>query len=405
MASVASGNGRPALTIRRGGALQWSDRIFVRPLTLQLTERPYTIGVFEGEGIGREVVRAALGILAALQSSTRYGFRVSMATEHLEADAETHPGTALSEGIVRFCHETFSAGGAVLAGPRSGRFVYDIRKRFDLFCKLSPLKPCCELATTGRVKSEYTRGVDVLVVRENISGVYQGQWRDQQTADGGRRVEHVFWYTEAEVRRILRVAACLAGDRRGALMVVVKDGGMPGISNLWRDCAREAAAEAGVTCRFANVDLAAYLLVQQARELDVVVAPNLFGDVLADVGSVLLGSRGLSYSGNFATDGAAIYQTNHGGALDLAGTDRANPVGQIYSLAMLLRESFGLAEAAAMIEAAIAEVWGQGWRTEDLLEPGCRVVGTCEMGMRIADTVDRFARQSDGWAGAARTQV
>lgn len=303
------------------------------------------------------------------------------------------PGTCLTDNMVRFLQQTFADEGAVLAGPRSGRFVYEVRKRFDLFCKLSPLKPCPQLAAAGRLKAEYMREVDILVVRENTSGVYQGHWRTVHTTDDGRRAEHTFCYTEEEVRRIVRVAAHLAADRRGGLMVVIKDGGMPELSNLWRDCAREAAAEAGVRCRFANVDLAAYLLIQHARELDVVVAPNLFGDVLADVGSVLLGSRGLSYSGNFAADGAAIYQTNHGAALDLAATDRANPVGQIYSLAMLLRESFGLTDAATMMEAAVAQIWRQGWRTEDVAEPGCRLVGTEEMGMRIAEAVDRCTRQ------------
>jgi 3-isopropylmalate dehydrogenase len=170
-------------------------------------------------------------------------------------------------------------------------------------------------------------------------------------------------------------------------MVVLKDGGLPALSDLWRDCTREVADGLGIAYRFANIDLAAYLLVQHAPELDVVVASNLFGDVLADVGAVLLGSRGLSFSGNFAGDGAAVYQTNHGAAADLAGTDRANPVGQVYSLAMLLRESFGLDEAATLIEAAIVDVWRRGWRTADLAEPGGRVVGTREMVARIADAV------------------
>jgi 3-isopropylmalate dehydrogenase len=233
--------------------------------------------------------------------------------------------------------------------------------------------------------------VDVLVVRENASGEYLGQWRDERGADGQRWVEHSFAYTEAEVGRLLRIGAGLAADRRGSMLVVVKQGGLPALTSLWSDCALTAAAAAGVTCRFANVDLAAYLLIQHPRDLDVVVAPNLFGDVLADVGGILLGSRGLTYSGNFAGDGSAVYQTNHGGALDLAGTDRANPVGQISSLAMLLRQSFGLAEAAAAVEAAIRAVWREGWRTADLPETGCRVIGTREMACRIADVTARLA--------------
>jgi 3-isopropylmalate dehydrogenase len=393
MSEHPGSNGHASLVFPRGSAHNWSDRIFVRPEAPRPVGTPFTIGVVEGEGIGPEVIRASLAVLAALESSAPWRFQTRTSKEPIGSEAEARSGTALSEAVVGFCQEIFSDRGAVLAGPGGGRFVYELRRHFDLFCKLSPLKPSSELSAVNRLKPEHTRDVDVLVVRENVSGVYQSLGRDVRTADGGRRVEHASCYTDAEVRRILQVAVLLASDRRGEMTVVVKDGGMPALSSLWRDCTRDAAAGTGVTYRFANVDLAAYLLVQHARGIDVLVAPNLFGDVLADVGAVLLGSRGLSYSGNFSGDGAAVYQTNHGGALDLAGTDRANPVGQIYSLAMLLRESFGLAEAASVIEAAVAEVWRQGWRTEDVAEPGCRLVGTRDMAARIAEAAARLSVQ------------
>jgi 3-isopropylmalate dehydrogenase len=140
-----------------------------------------------------------------------------------------------------------------------------------------------------------------------------------------------------------------------------------------------------------EIDNAAFQLIQNPRQFDVVVTSNLFGDVLADLGGVLLGSRGMCYGGSFAESGAAVYQTNHGAARELAGTDRANPVGQIMSLAMLLRESFDLNREAGLIEAAIADVWRQGLRTDDLAEAGCRLVGTREMGESVADAVRRLA--------------
>ncbi len=143
---------------------------------------------------------------------------------------------------------------------------------------------------------------------------------------------------------------------------------------------------------FPDVDLIAYRLIQEPRSFDVIAAPNLFGDILADLGAVLLGSRGLSFSGNFSEDGAAVYQTNHGSALDLAGLGRANPIGQIASLAMLLRESFGRMREAAWIEAAIGDVLRLGFRTFDILEEGTTLVGTAEMGERIASAVQRLAR-------------
>ena len=113
---------------------------------------------------------------------------------------------------------------------------------------------------------------------------------------------------------------------------------------------------------------------------------------MADLGGVLLGSRGITYSGNFSGNGAAVYQTNHGSCHDLASQNKANPVGQIFSLVMLLRESFGLSKDAALIEDAVAETWRQGWRTADLAEKGARIVGTREMGNLVADTLIRISR-------------
>ena len=134
-----------------------------------------------------------------------------------------------------------------------------------------------------------------------------------------------------------------------------------------------------------DIDLMAYRLVKEAGAFDVIAAPNLFGDVLADLGAALLGSRGISYSGNYSGRGNAIYQTNHGAARDLAGTDTANPAGQILSAAMMLRENFAFDREASSIEAAIQSVWKEGWRTQDVAVPGSRVVGTREMGARVAE--------------------
>ncbi len=191
------------------------------------------------------------------------------------------------------------------------------------------------------------------------------------------------------------MAAELAASRRKKLTVVIKDGGLPTVSALWRDLGREAAAASGVALRVLDIDLTAYLLIQEPLAFDVIAASNLFGDVLADLGAVLLASRGMSFSGNFSETGAAVYQTNHGSALDLAGKDRANPIGQISSLAMMLRESFGLHREAAWIEEATGEVLQFGFRTFDVASPGTIVVGTEEMGRRIAARVERRARRAE----------
>ena len=124
------------------------------------------------------------------------------------------------------------------------------------------------------------------------------------------------------------------------------------------------------------------------KEFDVVVCPNMFGDILADCAALLLASRGMSYSGNFGESGIGVYQTGHGAAFDIADKDVANPIGQVCSLAMLLRESFGLADIASAIEEAIDTTLARNWRTADIAETGSRVIGTREFGDRLVEAVE-----------------
>jgi 3-isopropylmalate dehydrogenase len=336
------------------------------------------IGVLEGEGVGPEIIRVALQALAALE-----------ACGHGPVEVRFGPGNPGFEEAAAFCEATFHDRGAVLSGPFAGRFVYDLRRRFDLFCKLSPLKPSPALRGASRLRPEFLAGVDVLAVRENTGGVYQGRW-SEASGPGGRVAEHAFSYDEEQVRRIVAVGARLAAARRKRMAVIVKPGGVPSISRLWCDCAADAARAAGVEIANLDVDYAAYRLVQHPQDLDVIVAPNMLGDILIDLGAVLLGSRGAAFSGNFSAAGAAVYQTNHGAARDLAGTGRANPAGQVLSLAMLLRESFELHEAASLLEAALEDAWQRGFRTFDVMAPGATLVGTAEMGDRIAESVARL---------------
>lgn len=353
------------------------------------------IGVLAGEGVGPEVVGCSLQVLSAVEAVTGDQFAIEYGSP-IGRDAERAGDTVLPQGVIEFCRGIFARGGAVLNGPGGGRYVYDLRRSFDLYCKLSPIRVSEELAGASRLKPEHARGVEILMVRENASGLYQGSWKDERSPVG-RRAEHCFSYTEAEVTRILRPAARLAKSRRGHLTVVYKEAGVPSISELWRDCALDIAGRAGVRCSMVDIDLISYKLIQHPREYDVVVAPNLFGDVLSDLGGVLLGSRGLCFAASYSLDGAGVYQTNHGAAYDLAGTDRANPVGQILSLAMMLRESFHLEASARLVEDAVARVWRDGWRTGDLEEQGCRTIGTKEMGQRIAAGVQSTAAGSQVW--------
>jgi 3-isopropylmalate dehydrogenase len=186
----------------------------------------------------------------------------------------------------------------------------------------------------------------------------------------------------------MTVAFRAASRRRKRLHVILKPGGVPSISALWRSCYRDLAGEFadGEVCE-QEIDNAVYQIVTYPRQFDVIISPNLFGDVMADCASALLASRGLSYSGNFNARGHAAYQTGHGAARDIAGLNLANPTGQIMALAMMLRESFAWPEAAAKLVAAVKAALTGGLCTSDVVMPGHRVLGTMEFGQAVADSL------------------
>ena len=347
-------------------------------------ERP-AIGVFEGTGIGPELIAASLRVLEAVEQVTGMRFEIRLGGAIAEA-AEASSGRALPEAAVEFCADVFAVGGAVLSGPGGGRYVYDLRRRFDLFCKFVPIRPWPELADAGCLRPEHLEGLDIVLVRDNVGGVYQGSGRRHTTAEGWR-AEHCFSYTEAQVRRLVEVAARAAAARRGRLHLIVKDGGVTEMSAFWREIGLAAAEPFGVRVLVMNVDLAAYELVRCPSQFDVLVTPNLIGDILADIAGVLVTSRGVTFSGNYNGNGSGVSQPHHGCAHDLAGKDTANPAGQILSLAMLLRESFGLDRPSELIQQALRGVWQAGWRTADVAGPGCQVVGTRAMTQRVIDRI------------------
>ncbi len=339
---------------------------------------PFVVGYFPGEGIGAEIVPPALDLLDAV--GKKFGRKIEFRQGGLIGKpAIEKTGKALTEEAIKFCSEVFSDRGAILCGPGSSRFVYELRARFDLYCKFTPLVPCPALQDTGCIRPKMLQGVDILAVRENTGGLYFGESDEAIDEKGDKVVHHRFGYRASQVERILAGACVAAGKRRGKLCVTTKPGGIPTISQLWQDYAFELSKEAGIDLTVLEIDNAVYQLIANPLAFDVVVSPNMFGDVLADAGALLLGSRGMSYSGNFGQGGKAVYQTAHGAAYDMAGSDRANPLGQVLSVAMLLRESLGLPEASDLVLRTVNSVLGRGFRTADIASDKSVIVGTKEM--------------------------
>ena len=345
----------------------------------------YLIGVLRGEGIGSEIIEPTLRVLEAATAERSIRIRTCFGGSIGKA-ALRETGCSLSEEVKRFCQEVFQQQGALLCGPAGARFVYDLRLYFDLFCKIIPIRPILPADDFDVLKPAALEDVDIVLVRENVAGVYMGKWgeerRENQTV-----ASHAFEYHSGQVERILKTAIDLAQSRRGRLTLVVKSEGMPSISRLWTDSLREMACHSGIATEILEVDNAAYQLIHCARKFDVMVTSNMMGDILGDLGAVLLGAREMSFSGNFGPAGRAVYQTAHGAAHGLAGQNIANPLGQILSLSMLLRINFRMFDLADRIEAAVKQVLKEGWRTVDMAFPGCKHVGTREMGDRIAEAV------------------
>ena len=340
------------------------------------------IGVFLGEGVGAEVVPVAMRMLDLLAAHSAREFQLHQGGL-IGLPAKAQCGASLSQEVTAFGEELFASGGAMFCGPGGDRFVYELRARFNLYCKFTPLEPFPELRAAGSVRPEIAAATDIIAVRENMGGIYQGDWGE--TGDSGDRIaSHRFEYREGDVRRILKVALSLAATRRSKVHVVLKPGGVPSVSSLWRDCAEAMARAANIALAELEIDNAVYQLIADPGQFDVIVSPNMFGDVLADCGALLLASRGLSFSGNFNDEGHAVYQTGHGAARDIAGKDIANPIGQILALGMMLRESFCWPEADCALRQAVRDTLRQGIATTDLVFPGTRIVGTVEFGHAVA---------------------
>ena len=344
----------------------------------------HVIGVLIGEGVGSEVVPVALQLLDILRDHTRREF-VLYAGGLIGYPAKEKYGSSLSDETIEFSQSIFTQKGALFCGPGGERFVYEMRRKFNLYCKFTPIEPLPELIQSGAVRSKQVGATDIIMVRENMGGIYQGQWTQEVSKDGEIIATQSFAYTKTQIMQILKVAFQLANKRRQCLHVVLKPGGIPTISELWWECAQEMCSEfTSVALYQHEIDNAVYQLIANPAQFDVVVSPNLFGDVLADCASLLLASRGLSYSGNFNASGNGVYQTGHGAARDIAGKNVANPIGQIFSLGMLLRESFHWPAGENALRQAVKTTLQSGVYTADIAPTGSKAYGTIEFGEHVS---------------------
>lgn len=320
--------------------------------------REYRLVALPGEGVGPEVVAAAVAVLAHL--ATLHGFSVRVESGMVGEPAVQQFGVGFPEVTAQLC----DGADGILFGAVSKAGLLELRKRFDLFANLRPVRPVKSLRHRSSIKSEKLDGVDILFVRELVSGIYFGP--SGRVADGPDPYGfHTMQYADAEIRRIARVALQQAQQRRKTLAIAHKENALPCIP--WtRLVQEEAAAFPDVTLVPMLVDNLAMQLVMNPQQFDVILAGNLFGDILSDLGGAIAGSIGLLGSASLNADGFGMYEAIHGTAPDIAGKGIANPMGTLASVELMLKQ-WGERDAAAHLAIAQEQLLEAGYRTADLI--------------------------------------
>ncbi|MCH9651776.1 MAG: 3-isopropylmalate dehydrogenase [Deltaproteobacteria bacterium] len=336
-----------------------------------------TIALLPGDGIGPEVTAAAQAVLE--EAFGQFGHRLEFRQALIGGAAIDALGDPLPADTLETCQASDAAFLGAVGGPqwaasetRPEEGLLRLRKHFGLFANLRPIPVFPPLAALAPVRAEILSGVDLLFVRELTSGLYFGPRQEQgEGANGeGERAFDTMEYSVQEVERIAHVAFRAARRRRRRVTSVDKANVLASM-RLWRSTVDGVAKQyPDVHCEHMLVDAAAMHLLRTPAAFDVVLAGNLFGDILSDGASVLSGSLGLLPSASLGGERFGVYEPVHGSAPDLAGQGVANPVGAILSAAMLVRHSLGLEDLALCIETAVARALDSDRLTQDLLLHG-----------------------------------
>jgi 3-isopropylmalate dehydrogenase len=329
-----------------------------------------TIALLPGDGIGPEVIDAGARVLETV--ATQGGHELALSRWPIGGEALRAGDPPLPESTRAAC----VAADAVLLGavgdpafdhgPSEGRpetALLALRRELGVFANLRPAKVWPGLEDGGSLKPDLVRGLDMLIVRELTGGIYYGEPRGR--TDDDQAAFNTMRYSRPEIERIVVVAFEAARQRKG-LVTSVDKANVLETSRLWREVATEVGERyPDVRLEHQYVDSCALLMVSNPQKFDVVVAGNLFGDILSDEAGAVVGSLGLLPSASVGGSGG-LFEPVHGSAPDIAGQDKANPVAAIASAAMLLRHALGAENEARAIERAIGETLAAGLRTADL---------------------------------------
>jgi len=349
----------------------------------------------EGDGIGPEVVESAVKVLQ--KAGAKFGHRFVFAPSLIGGCAYDATGNPLPAATVENCLGSDGVLLGAVGGPkwdglpgslRPEAGLLGIRSAMALYSNLRPARLYTALKGTCPLRKDIAdRGFDILIVREFTGGIYYGK-RGRAASEGGEEAFDTEAYSVREIERIGRVAFEAARSRKRKLTSVDKANILE-TSRLWREVIhRLASGYPDVAVEDMYVDNAAMQLVRNPSQFDVIVASNMFGDILSDEASQLTGSIGLNPSASLGDGTRGLYEPIHGSAPDIAGKGVANPIATVLSAAMMLRHSFGLFKEAASIETAVDAVLAAGLRTADIASEGEKAVGTGAMTEAILAALD-----------------
>ena len=343
--------------------------------------------ILPGDGIGTEIVDQAVKVINSLNSNHEMG--MTLVNGLIGGIAYDETGSPLPDETIKTAKSCDSILLGAVGGPkwealerdlRPERGLLSIRSELDLFSNLRPAILYPQLASASSLKTEIVSGLDLMIVRELVGGIYFGKPRGIEIRDGERFGINSATYYESEIARIGHSAFQIA-QKRGKRVCSVDKANVLEVSELWREVMEEVSSSyPDVTLSHMYVDNAAMQLVRDPKQFDVMVTSNLFGDVLSDCAAMLTGSIGMLPSASLDKNNFGMYEPIHGSAPDIAGKDIANPLATILSVSMMLRYSLNQVELADKINLAVSEVLDKGYRTKDISAAGDKVVGTEEMG-------------------------
>ncbi|WP_409308206.1 3-isopropylmalate dehydrogenase [Pectobacterium sp. B1J-3] len=359
--------------------------------------KSYHIAVLPGDGIGPEVMAQAHKVLDAVRQ--RFNLRITTSEYDVGGIAIDRQGTPLPQATIAGCEQADAVLFGSVGGPKWEHLppaeqpergaLLPLRKHFRLFSNLRPARLYQGLEAFCPLRSDIAaKGFDILCVRELTGGIYFGQPKGREGSGQYERAFDTEVYHRFEIERIAHIAFESARKRRGIVTSIDKANVLQS-SIMWREIVSEIAKEyPDVKLSHLYIDNATMQLIKDPSQFDVMLCSNLFGDILSDECAMITGSMGMLPSASLNDQGFGLYEPAGGSAPDIAGKNIANPIAQILSLALLLRYSLSIDDAADAIEKAVNTALAEGYRTADLASES-HAIGTSEMG----DVIARFVAQ------------